>query len=104
MTSSSVHLKKKKKKAFNFEQEEEVAGVVSESDSEDELKEEEAWTAVRTRNKCDPESVPALQTTENKSDRELPRGASEEVGQRGRRQTYYVITSFKIKATVTLGS
>lgn len=58
-----------------------MAGAVSESDSEGELKEEEAWTAVRTRNKCDPESVPALQTTENKSDRELPRGASEEVGQ-----------------------
>lgn len=59
-----------------------MAGAVSESDSEEELKEEEAWTAVRTRNKCDPESVPALQTTENKSNRKLPQGASEEVGQR----------------------
>lgn len=57
-----------------------MAGVVSESDSEEEMKEEEEWTAVRPRNKCNLESVPALQTTEDKSNRKLPQGASEEVG------------------------
>ncbi|XP_070777306.1 stress-induced-phosphoprotein 1-like [Enoplosus armatus] len=58
-------------------QEEEVAGAVSDSDSEEELKEEEEWTAVRPRNKCSPESVPALVTTENKSN-QLPHRTSEE--------------------------
>lgn len=58
-----------------------MAGAATDSDSEDETKEEvEEWTAVCPRNKGNPESVPALQTTENKSDRKLPRGASEEVG------------------------
>lgn len=57
-----------------------MAGAVSESDSEEEMKEEEEWTAVRPRNKCNLESVPALQMTENKSNRKLPQGASEEVG------------------------
>uniref|UniRef100_UPI0037E9B5C9 stress-induced-phosphoprotein 1-like isoform X2 n=1 Tax=Semicossyphus pulcher TaxID=241346 RepID=UPI0037E9B5C9 len=61
------------------EQEEEAAGAVSESDSEEELKdEEEEWTAVRPRNKCSPESAPALVTTENKSNRQLPHRTSEE--------------------------
>ncbi|KAE8300570.1 Stress-induced-phosphoprotein 1 [Larimichthys crocea] len=59
------------------EQEEEVAGAVSESDSEEELKEEEEWTAVRPRNKCNPESVPAL-VTENKSNHQLPYRTSDE--------------------------
>ncbi|XP_051240814.1 stress-induced-phosphoprotein 1 isoform X2 [Dicentrarchus labrax] len=67
------------------EQEEEVAGAVSDSDSEEELKEEEEekeekeeWTPVRPRNKFNPESVPALVTTENKSNRQLPHRTSEE--------------------------
>ncbi|TMS22805.1 Flowering time control protein FPA [Larimichthys crocea] len=60
------------------EQEEEVAGAVSESDSEEELKEEEEWTAVRPRNKCNPESVPAL-VTENKSNHQLPYRTSDEL-------------------------
>ncbi|TKS68653.1 STI1-like protein [Collichthys lucidus] len=59
------------------EQEEEVAGAVSESDSEEELKEEEEWTAVRPRNKCNPESVPDL-VTENKSNHQLPYRTSDE--------------------------
>ncbi|KAM9362829.1 uncharacterized protein ABDE67_010447 isoform 2-T2 [Symphorus nematophorus] len=59
------------------EQEEEVAGAVSESDSEEELKEEEKWTAVRPRNKCNPEPVPAL-VTENKSNCQLHHRTSEE--------------------------
>lgn len=58
-----------------------MAGAVTDSGSEDETKEEaEEWTAVCPRNKGNPESVPALQTTENKCNRKLPRGASEEVG------------------------
>ncbi len=56
-----------------------MAGAVSESESEEELKEEEEWTAVRPRNKCNPESVPAFVTTENKSC-QLPHRTSEEVG------------------------
>lgn len=56
-----------------------MAGAVSESDSEEELKEEEEWTAVRPRNKCNPESVPAL-VTENKSNHQLPYRTSDEVG------------------------
>lgn len=59
------------------EQEEDAAGAVSESDTEDELKEEE-WTAVRPRNKCNPEPVPALMTTENQSNHRLPHRTSEE--------------------------
>lgn len=59
-----------------------MAGAASESESEEELKEEEEWTAVRPRNKCSPESVPALVTTENKSNRQLPHRTSEEVGRR----------------------
>lgn len=46
-----------------------MAGAVSESDSDEEFKEEEQWTAVRPKNKYNPESVPALVTTENKSNR-----------------------------------
>lgn len=58
-----------------------MAGAVTDSDSEDETKEEvEEWTAVPPRIKGSPISVPALQTTENKSNHKLPRGASEEVG------------------------
>ncbi|CAK6983356.1 hsp70-Hsp90 organizing protein 3-like isoform X1, partial [Scomber scombrus] len=49
------------------EQGEEVLGAVSESDSEEEMKVEEEWTAVRPKNKCSPESVPAFIATENKS-------------------------------------
>ncbi|XP_078130337.1 uncharacterized protein LOC144533082 isoform X2 [Sander vitreus] len=61
------------------EQEEEAAGAVSESDSEEELKEEvKEWTAVRPRNKCNPESVPALVTAENKSNGQPPHRPSEE--------------------------
>ncbi|XP_074487369.1 uncharacterized protein LOC141765212 isoform X2 [Sebastes fasciatus] len=56
------------------EQEEEAAGAASESDSE----EEEEWTAVRPRNRCNPDSVPALVTTENKSNGQLPHRTSEE--------------------------
>lgn len=57
-----------------------MPGVVSESDSEEELKVEEDWTAVRPKNKFSPESVPALMTTENKSNCQLPHRSSEEVG------------------------
>ncbi|XP_044047134.1 STI1-like protein isoform X1 [Siniperca chuatsi] len=60
------------------EQEEEVAGAVSESDSEEELKEEKEWTAVRPKNKCSPESVPTLVTSEDKSNCQLPHRTSEE--------------------------
>ncbi|XP_029283169.1 hsp70-Hsp90 organizing protein 3-like isoform X2 [Cottoperca gobio] len=61
------------------EQEEEAAGAGSESDSEEELKEEEEeWTAVRPRNKCSPDSVPALVAPENKSNGPLPHRTSEE--------------------------
>lgn len=60
------------------EQGEEVPGVASESDSEEELKAEEEWTAVRPKNKCSPESVPAFITTENKSNRQPPHRTSEE--------------------------
>ncbi|XP_073333808.1 uncharacterized protein [Pagrus major] len=60
------------------EQEEEVARAASESDSEEELKEEEEWTAVRPRNKCQPESVPAL-VTDHKSNHHLPHRTSEEL-------------------------
>ncbi|XP_067355408.1 tetratricopeptide repeat protein 31-like isoform X2 [Channa argus] len=44
------------------EQDEEMAGVVSESDSEEEFKEEAQWTAVRPRNKSNPISASALVT------------------------------------------
>ncbi|XP_071360045.1 stress-induced-phosphoprotein 1-like isoform X2 [Trachinotus anak] len=60
------------------QEEEEAAGAASESNSEDEFKVEEKWTAVRPRNKCSPESVPALVTAENKSNRQLPHRTSEE--------------------------
>ncbi|XP_041789978.1 stress-induced-phosphoprotein 1-like isoform X2 [Chelmon rostratus] len=60
------------------EQEEEVAGVVSESDTEEELKEEEECTAFRPRNKCNPESVPDL-VTENKNNHQPPHRTSEEL-------------------------
>ncbi|GAA6230778.1 STI1-like protein isoform X1 [Lates japonicus] len=60
------------------EQEEEAAVVVSESDSAEEFKQEEQWTAVRSRNKCNLESVPALETTESKSNWELHYRTSEE--------------------------
>lgn len=56
-----------------------MAGAATESDSEEELKEEKEWTAVRPRSKCNPESVPALVTTENKSNHPLPHRTSEEV-------------------------
>ncbi|XP_040002451.1 RNA polymerase II-associated protein 3-like isoform X2 [Xiphias gladius] len=62
-------LEREEKMEDASEQEEEVAGAVSESDSDAEFKEEEQWTAVRPRNKYNPESVPALVTTENKSNR-----------------------------------
>ncbi|KAM6941802.1 uncharacterized protein PEZ65_003806 [Lycodopsis pacificus] len=63
------------------EQEEEATGAVSESDSEEDLKEEEEeeeWTAVRHRNKCITESVPAGVRTGNKSNGLLPHRTSEE--------------------------
>ncbi|KAM3624593.1 uncharacterized protein V6R79_025319 [Siganus canaliculatus] len=61
------------------EQEKEVLGVVSDSESEEELKlEEEEWVAVGPRNKFNPESVPALVTSKNKSNCGLRRGMSEE--------------------------
>lgn len=56
-----------------------MARAVSESDSEEELKEEEEWTAVRPRNKCHPESLPAF-VTDHKSNHHLPHRTSEEVG------------------------
>lgn len=56
-----------------------MARAVSESDSEEELKEEEEWTAVRPRNRCHPESVPAL-VMDHKSSHHLPHRTSEEVG------------------------
>lgn len=56
-----------------------MAGVVSESDTEEELKEEEECTAFRPRNKCNPESVPDL-VTENKNNHQPPHRTSEEVG------------------------
>ncbi|XP_031732951.1 inner centromere protein-like isoform X2 [Anarrhichthys ocellatus] len=63
------------------EQEEEATGAVSESDSEEDLKEEEEeWTAVRHRNKCITESVPAGVTTGNKSNGLPPHRTSDEVG------------------------
>ncbi|KAI3353502.1 hypothetical protein L3Q82_020022 [Scortum barcoo] len=59
--------------------EEEVAGAVSESESEEEMKEEEEeWTPVRSRNRSNPESAPALVTTQNKSNCQLPHRTSEE--------------------------
>lgn len=58
---------------------EEAAAAVSESDSEEELKEVQ-WTAVRPKNKCSLESVSALLTTENKSNCQLSSKTSEEVG------------------------
>ncbi|XP_051802178.1 uncharacterized protein LOC110960438 isoform X1 [Acanthochromis polyacanthus] len=58
------------------EQEEEVAGVGSESDSEEELRGEEQWTAVHSRHKCNPESVSTLMTAEY--NRQLPYRMSEE--------------------------
>lgn len=53
---------------------------MSESDSAEEFKQEEQWTAVPSRNKCNLESVPALVTTENKSNWQLQYRTSEEVG------------------------
>uniref|UniRef100_A0A3B4UND3 Uncharacterized protein n=1 Tax=Seriola dumerili TaxID=41447 RepID=A0A3B4UND3_SERDU len=58
------------------QEEEEAAGAGSESNSEEEFRVEEKWTEVRPRNKCSPESVPALVTGENKS--KLPHRTSEE--------------------------
>nr|XP_046230470.1 hsp70-Hsp90 organizing protein 2-like isoform X2 [Scatophagus argus] len=58
------------------EQEEEMAGALSDSDAEEEPKEEEEWVAVRPRNKCNPEPVPALVTTSR--NRQLARVTSEE--------------------------
>lgn len=54
-------------------------GVVSDSDSEDELKEEEPWAAVHPTNECGAESVPALVTKESKSNCQLHHRTSEEV-------------------------
>ncbi|XP_028266837.1 stress-induced-phosphoprotein 1-like isoform X2 [Parambassis ranga] len=59
-------------------QEEEASGAVSESDGDEDLKEEEQWTAVRPRHKWNHESVPALSTTETRSNHKLPRRTSEE--------------------------
>ncbi|XP_038568177.1 STI1-like protein isoform X1 [Micropterus salmoides] len=59
------------------EQDEGVSGVLSESDSEEELKENEEWIAVRPRNKCNPESLPAL-VTEYESNHQLSHRTSEE--------------------------
>lgn len=53
--------------------------MLSESDSEEELKENEEWIAVRPRNKCNPESLPAL-VTEYESNHQLSHRTSEEVG------------------------
>ncbi|XP_034756998.1 tetratricopeptide repeat protein 31-like isoform X2 [Etheostoma cragini] len=62
-----------------LEQEEEAPGAVSESDSEEELKKEvKDWTAVRPRNKCNPESVPAPGTAEHQSNGQLLHRPSEE--------------------------
>lgn len=61
------------------EQEEEVARAVSESESEEEMnEEEEEWTPVGSRNRNNLESAPTLVTTQNKSNRQLPRRTSEE--------------------------
>ncbi|XP_033985944.1 hsp70-Hsp90 organizing protein 3-like isoform X1 [Trematomus bernacchii] len=61
------------------EQEEEAAGAGSDSDSEEELKqEEEKWTAVRPRNKSNPEPIPALETAGGRSHSQLPHRTSEE--------------------------
>uniref|UniRef100_A0A3Q3L637 E3 ubiquitin-protein ligase TTC3-like n=1 Tax=Mastacembelus armatus TaxID=205130 RepID=A0A3Q3L637_9TELE len=48
---------------------------------EDEMEEEEQWTAVLPRIKCSPKSAPALRTKENKSNCQLPHRISEEVMQ-----------------------
>lgn len=63
---------------YNFTQEEEASGAVSENDGDEDLIEEEQWTAVRPRNKWNHESVPALSTTEARSNHKLPRRTSEE--------------------------
>lgn len=57
-----------------------MAGAVSESDSEDVLKEEAQWTAVYPRNKCSVQSAPALVTTGNMNNCQLPHETSDEVG------------------------
>nr|XP_019963341.1 PREDICTED: hsp70-Hsp90 organizing protein-like isoform X2 [Paralichthys olivaceus] len=62
-----------------LEQEEASGGAVTESNSEEEYKEEESWTAVRPSNKCNPETVPGLMTTENKNNCKLPHRTSEEM-------------------------
>lgn len=56
-----------------------MPGAVTESDSEEEMKVEEEWTAVRPKNKCSPESVPAFIATENKSNHQPPIRTTEEV-------------------------
>ncbi|XP_068451663.1 tetratricopeptide repeat protein 31-like isoform X2 [Clinocottus analis] len=61
------------------EQEEEATEAVSESDSEEEEEEEEEkWTAVRLRNRSNPEPLPAAAMPRNKSNVLQPRGSSEE--------------------------
>lgn len=60
------------------EQEEEVAGEELESDSEDELKEDQKWTAVRPRNRSVVESIPALMIKTDKRNCQLANRLSEE--------------------------
>ncbi|XP_069545582.1 stress-induced-phosphoprotein 1-like isoform X1 [Brachyistius frenatus] len=78
-------LERKEKMEDASEQEEEASVAVSESDSEEEeeeeeekVREDEQWTAACPRKKCSPESVPALVTSENKSNRQLLNRTSEE--------------------------
>ncbi|XP_026215995.1 stress-induced-phosphoprotein 1-like isoform X2 [Anabas testudineus] len=68
----------KEEKIDDASQHEEVAGAVSESDSEDVLKEEAQWTAVYPRNKCSVQSAPALVTTGNMNNCQLPHETSDE--------------------------
>ncbi|XP_029381964.1 hsp70-Hsp90 organizing protein-like isoform X2 [Echeneis naucrates] len=62
----------------DLEQEEEVSGAASDSNSEEEFKVDEKKAEVHPRNKCSPESVSALMTAENKSNRQLPHRTSDE--------------------------
>lgn len=53
---------------------------MSDTDSDEEMKEEERWTAVHSRARCNPESVTAVVATESKTNRQLSRRMSDEVG------------------------
>lgn len=52
---------------------------MSDTDSDEEMKEEERWTAVHSRARCNPESVAAV-TTESKTNGQLSHRMSDEVG------------------------